>query len=80
MHNFFNPIPTEEGNIYFLDWLLNSSDINNLECNEKAKIFISMCYQYSGLNNTNIDKIEIVESTKYTLYCMINDDDLFIIK
>ena len=80
MHNFFNPIPTEEGNIYFMEWILNSSGIKDLECDEKAKIFISMCYWYSGTTNNDINKIDILDSNKNTLYCMVNSEDLLIIK
>lgn len=82
MNNFFNTIPTAEGNIYFLAWLLHSSELGETVCVDLAKIFLSKCYNFQSNIPApkNIEKFRILEVDRFTIYCLVNDEDLLVIK
>ncbi len=82
MNNFFNTIPIAEGNIYFLAWLLHSSDLEETVCMDMAKAFLFKCYEsQSNVPVPNkIDKFRILEVGRFTIYCLVNDEDLLVIK
>lgn len=74
MYNFFNPMPPGEANIYYLLWLLNSTQEERPECFEQAKWFIEKCYLSSDKQSPSlIDSIKVVFNSRSEIYCMVNE-------
>ena len=74
MYNFFNPMSPGEANIYYLLWLLNSTQEERPECFEKAKWFIEKCYFSTHKQSPNvINSIEVVFNDSREICCMVNE-------
>ncbi len=80
MYNFFNPISTQEANIYYLSWLLSQTEAKNNKCFKKAKSFLEKCYEVGNHPfPNNIDSIQVLYTNSRELHCMVNDT-LIVIK